>query len=77
MFLYNTRYGLVSFGNVCASMLLVTATKNELKHALGTSSKSSEVRHNKRQERQMLVFSALHSLKLFNESTWPILSAVQ
>jgi hypothetical protein len=56
MFLYNTRYGLVSVGYTDTSMLLITATKDKLKHALGTSPKSPEVRHNKRQERQMLVF---------------------
>ena len=70
----DTRNGLVRVGDTAASMLLVTVTKDQLKQALGTSPKSSEVRHDKRQEWQMLVFSALHSLELFNESTWPVLS---
>ena len=55
-------------------MLLITAAKDQLKQSLGTSPKSSEMRHDKRQEREMLVLSALHSLELLNESTWPVLS---
>ena len=74
VFLYNTRNGLVRVGDSQASMLLVTATKDKLKHTLGTGSKSSAVRHDKRQEWQVLVFSPLDSLKLLNESTWPVLS---
>ena len=56
-------------------MLLVTATEDQLEHALGTGPKSPEVRHDKRQEWQMLVLSALDSFKLLNERAWPVLSS--